>query len=100
MVRLVEWVRGHQASGDRFERLVRHTDESTPVTHPSPMTARLSCGCVVGFKAGVEGSPVTVVVDRKAEGCAIHAHVAGLPVYDHREALRPSTRLGVRIQPD
>jgi hypothetical protein len=27
-------------------------------------------------------------------------HVAGLPVYDHREALRPSTRLHPTIQPD
>jgi hypothetical protein len=64
------------------------------------ITARLACGCQVGFKTGVEGSPVTVIVLRKADGCAISAHVANLAVYDHREALRPSTRLGVRVQPD
>jgi hypothetical protein len=64
------------------------------------LTAQLSCGCRVGFRAGVEGSPVTVIVERKADGCAILAHVGGLPVFDHREALRPSTRLGIRMQPD
>lgn len=62
--------------------------------------ARLACGCHVGFRAGVEGSPVTVVLTRKAAGCMVAIHVAGLPLYDHREALRPSSRLGVRIQPD
>ena len=64
------------------------------------MAARLACGCRVGFRLGVEGSPVTVVVERKAEGCSISTHVGGLPVFDHREALRASTRLGVRVQPD
>jgi hypothetical protein len=64
------------------------------------LRARLACGCLVGFRTGVEGSPITVVVQRKSEGCVIGAHVAGLPVFDHREALRPSTRLGVRVQPD
>ena len=62
--------------------------------------AQLACGCRVGFRTGVEGSPVTVIVEKKADGCAISAHVGGLAVYDHREALRPSTRLGVRLQPD
>ena len=57
------------------------------------VTARLACGCTLAFAAGVEGSPVTVVVERKASGCSLSTHVAGLPVYDHREALRPSTRL-------
>jgi hypothetical protein len=47
------------------------------------LVATLACGCRVGFRAGVEGSPVT-----------------GLAVYDHREALRPSTRLHPTIQPD
>jgi hypothetical protein len=65
-----------------------------------PMGARLSCGCRVGFRTGVEGSPVTVIIDKKADGCTISAHVGSLPVFDHREALRPSTRLGVRMQPD
>ena len=30
--------------------------------------ARLACGCRVGFREGVEGSPVTVVVDQKGPG--------------------------------
>jgi hypothetical protein len=64
------------------------------------LLARLACGCRVGFRAGVEGSPVTVFVQHKADSCTISAHVAELAVYDHREALRPSTRSGVRIQPD
>ncbi len=55
--------------------------------------AALSCGCRVAFREGVEGSPVTVVVDRKSPGCALSLHVEGLPVYDYREALRPSTRV-------
>lgn len=56
--------------------------------------ARLSCGCRVAFREGVEGSPVTVVVDRKSPVCILPLHVQGLPLYDYREALRPSTRLG------
>jgi hypothetical protein len=56
--------------------------------------ARLACGCRLGFRAGVEGSPITVVVDEKAPTCAISLHVRDLPIYDYREALRPSTRLG------
>jgi hypothetical protein len=54
--------------------------------------ARLGCGCRVAFRPGVEGSPVTVVVAQKAETCTIAIHVSGLPVFDHREALRPATR--------
>jgi hypothetical protein len=65
-----------------------------------PLIATLACGCRVGFRDGVEGSPVTVVIDRKADACRMGIHVAGLPVYDHREALRPSTRLHPPIQPD
>jgi hypothetical protein len=68
--------------------------------HETTTAARLACGCRVGFRAGVEGSPVTVVVERKADGCPIAIHVGGLPVFDHREALRPSTRLRLRAQPD
>ena len=56
--------------------------------------ARLACGCRVGFRSGVEGSPVTVVIDEKAATCVLSLHVRDLPVYDYREALRPSTRLG------
>ena len=54
--------------------------------------ARLACGCRLSFREGVEGSPVTGVVDQKAPGCTLHIHVAGLPLYDYREALRPPTR--------
>jgi hypothetical protein len=57
--------------------------------------ARLACGCRIGFREGVEGSPVTVVVDEKSPGCTLSLHVRGLPVYDYREALRASTRLGL-----
>ena len=55
--------------------------------------AELSCGCRVAFREGVEGSPVTVLVDRKSPSCALSLHVEGLPIYDYREALRPSTRV-------
>ena len=54
--------------------------------------ARLACGCRLAFREGVEGSPVTVVVESKGVQCAIPLHVGGLPVYDFREALRPPTR--------
>ena len=57
------------------------------------VNADLSCGCRVGFCEGVEGSPVTGVVERKAPGCLLTLHVEGLPIYDYREALRPSTRI-------
>lgn len=60
--------------------------------------ARLACGCRVSFRDGVEGSPVTVVVSEKAASCPIFIHVAGLPVYDYREALRPPTRIGPPIE--
>src|SRR5438045_4543622 len=56
--------------------------------------ARLACGCRVAFREGVEGSPVTVVVDEKSPACTLPLHVRNLPVFDYREALRPSTRLG------
>ena len=56
--------------------------------------ARLACGCRVGFRDGVEGSPVTVVVDEKSPVCTLALHVRDLPIFDYREALRPSTRLG------
>ena len=57
-------------------------------------SARLACGCRITFREGVEGSPVTVVVDEKAPGCCLLLHVRDLPLYDYREALRASTRLG------
>ena len=58
--------------------------------------ARLACGCRIAFRQGVEGSPITVVVETKAPGCRMPLHVGGQPLFDHREALRPSTRLGFR----
>jgi hypothetical protein len=57
------------------------------------LIARLACGCQVGFRSGVEGSPIAVVLTTKAAGCTMSSHVEGLPIYDHREALRPSTRI-------
>ena len=54
--------------------------------------ARLACGCRLVFRVGVEGSPVTIVLVDKAPGCTSPAHVRGLPLYDHREAMRPPTR--------
>ena len=54
--------------------------------------ARLACGCRIAFREGVEGSPVTVVVEDKAPGCVMPLHVRNLPIYDYREALRPPTR--------
>lgn len=54
--------------------------------------ARLACGCRIAFREGVEGSPVTVVVEDKAPGCVMSLHVRSLPIYDYREALRPPTR--------
>lgn len=56
--------------------------------------ARLACGCRVAFRDGVEGSPVTVVIEEKSPVCRLPLHVRNLPVFDYREALRPSTRLG------
>ena len=62
--------------------------------------ARLACGCRVTFRAGVEGSPVAVVLAEKGPGCQAMGHVAGLPVFDHREALRPATRPLPPVQSD
>jgi hypothetical protein len=56
--------------------------------------ARLACGCRLAFRDGSAGSPVLVVLDVKSTGCVNPRHVTGLPLYDYREALRPSTRLG------
>ena len=49
--------------------------------------ARLACGCRITFREGVEGSPVTVVVDAKSPACTLALHVRDLPLYDYREAL-------------
>ncbi len=58
--------------------------------------ARLACGCRITFRDGVEGSPVTVIVAQKSPACVLSLHVQDLPIFDYREALRPSTRLGTR----
>jgi len=54
--------------------------------------ARLACGCRLAFREGSAGSPVLVVLEAKSTGCMNPRHVSGLPLYDYREALRPSTR--------
>lgn len=56
--------------------------------------AHLACGCRLAFRDGSEASPVLVVLDARAPGCMNPRHVTGIPLYDYREALRPSTRLG------
>lgn len=65
-----------------------------------PASARLACGCQAGFRSGVEGSPVSVVIDRKSPACSMPLHVAGLPIHDHREAMRPPTRVQPSVQSD
>ena len=55
-------------------------------------SARLACGCIMGFREGQPGTPVTVVVVTKGSVCTLSIHMAGVPVYDHRDALRPATR--------
>jgi hypothetical protein len=62
--------------------------------------ARLACGCRVGFRRGTDGSPYTVVVSDKAATCPIALHVRDLPIYDYREALRPSTRISAAEHED
>jgi hypothetical protein len=58
--------------------------------------ARLACGCRLAFRAAsrdtAASSPVVVVLDAKSNGCVNSRHVSGLPLYDYREAMRPSTR--------
>ena len=58
--------------------------------------ARLACGCRITFREGLGGSPVTVIVDEKSPACTLSVHVRHFPLFDYREALRPSTRLGLR----
>ncbi len=74
---------------------VRSGPASRPIDMLKGFThARLACGCRIGFREGVEGSPVLVVVESKSPQCSSTQHVADLPLYDYRESLRPSTRLG------
>jgi len=53
----------------------------------------LACGCRLSFREGADDSPVTVMLDMKSPSCAVSWHVSGLPLYDHREAIRMPTRL-------
>lgn len=62
--------------------------------------ARLACGCRLAFREGTAGSPVTVVIDQASAGCLNPLHIKDLPLYDYREALRPSTRLGPILDAD
>jgi hypothetical protein len=55
--------------------------------------ARLACGCRLAFREGSAGSPVLVMLEAKSTGCVNPRHVSSLPLYDYREALRPSTRV-------
>jgi hypothetical protein len=64
----------------------------TPIMMKGFVHARLACGCRLAFREGSAGSPVLVVLDAKSTGCVNPRHVSGLPLYDYREALRPSTR--------
>lgn len=66
----------------------------------TPLSATLACGCRLSFREGSDVSPVIVVIEEKASGCNLALHVTGLPVYDHRSALRPPTRVGPPLQPD
>ncbi len=65
-----------------------------------PTGVRLACGCAASFRPGVEGSPVSIVIETKAAACIVEMHVAGMPVHDHRDALRPSTRFAPISHPD
>jgi len=66
----------------------------------APISATLACGCKLSFREGSDLSPVIVVIERKASTCGLALHVEGVPVYDHRSALRPPTRFGPPLQPD
>jgi hypothetical protein len=65
-----------------------------------PISATLACGCKLSFREGSDLSPVIVVIEQKASTCGLALHVSGVPVYDHRFALRPPTRFGPPLQPD
>ena len=56
--------------------------------------ARLACGCRLAFREGTPGSPSPSWSTSASPGCSNPLHVKDLPLYDYREALRPSTRLG------
>jgi len=99
-----EVARAGQGHRHPRQRVVREPDRGHVLVGGARMNdhwaARLACGCCVTFREGVEGSPVTVVLETKSPGCVMSIHVAGLPIFDHREALRPSTRLLPTVQTD
>ena len=66
----------------------------------TPRGATLACGCRLVFREGVAESPVLVMIEQKAAGCGVSFHVSGVPIFDHRSALRPPTRFGPPLQPD
>ena len=72
----------------------------TPPHTTGPTGAHLACGCSVSFRPGSDESPILVVIDQKGGACGLSMHVAGLPLYDRRAALRPPTRVGPPLQPD
>jgi hypothetical protein len=64
------------------------------------LNARLACGCRVTVRDAVPGTPLTVMLDRKADTCTMAIHVGGMPLFDHRLAMRAPTRLADPAQPD
>ena len=56
--------------------------------------ARLACGCRLAFREGSSGSPLPVVLDTQTACWMGPRHAPSLTLDYHREALRPSTRLG------
>jgi hypothetical protein len=43
---------------------------------------------------------VVVIIETKSAACLVSIHVAGMPVHDHRDALRPSTRFAPAVHSD
>jgi hypothetical protein len=64
------------------------------------LIARLACGCRVTVREAGPGAPLAVVLDRKADTCTMAIHVGGMPLFDHRVAMRTPTRQGEPAQPD
>jgi hypothetical protein len=61
--------------------------------------ATLACGCRLEVTERPQQG-LRVMVKSKAPSCRLALHVAGVPLYDHRAAMRPSTRLHQAMQPD
>jgi hypothetical protein len=62
--------------------------------------ARLACGCTLAVHDRTESRGISVMVQSKSESCPLPTHVAGMPLYDHRHAVRPATRVHPHVQPD